>query len=73
MPALRERYLGYVKDIADRHLDWAVMGPRVQQYQALIAEHVKADTRKLYPTDDFTSGVADLQRFVTERRAFLRR
>jgi len=73
VPALRERYLGYVKDIADRHLDWAVMGPKVQQYQALIAEHVKADTRKLYPTEGFTSGVADLQQFVTARRAFLRR
>ena len=73
VPALRERYLGYVKDIADRHLDWAVMGPRARQFQALIAEHVKADTRKLYPTDAFTSGVADLQQFVTARRAFLRR
>ena len=73
VPALRERYLGYVKDIADKHLDWAVMGPKVQQYQALIAEHVKADTKKLYSTDAFTSGVADLQRFVADRRTFLRR
>jgi hypothetical protein len=73
VPALRERYLGYVRDIANRHLDWAVMGPKAQQYQALIADYVKADTRKLYPTSGFTSGVGDLQRFVTDRRAFLLR
>ena len=73
VPALRERYLGYVREIADRHLDWAVMGPKAQQYQALIAGIVKTDTRKLYSTEAFTSGVADLQRFVTDRRAYLRR
>ena len=73
VPALRERYLGYVREIAERHLDWAVMGPKAQQYQALIAPVVKTDTRKLYSTDAFTSGVAELQRFVTELRAYLLR
>lgn len=73
VPALRERYLAYVREIADRHLDWAVMGPKARQYQALIADVVKTDTRKLYSTDAFTSEVADLQRFVSERRAFLLR
>ena len=73
VPALRERYLGYVREIADKHLDWAVMGPKAQQYQALIGGVVKTDTRKLYSTDAFTSGVAELQRFVTDRRAYLLR
>jgi hypothetical protein len=73
VPALRERYLGYVREIADRHLDWAVMGPKAQQYQALIADYVKADTRKLYSTSAFTSGISEIQRFATDRRTFLLR
>ena len=48
VPALKERYLSYVREIAQKHMDWKTLGPRVQQYQALIAEDVKADTRKLY-------------------------
>ena len=73
MPALRERYLGYVREIAQKHLDWATMAPRVRQYQALIAADVASDTRKLYPTEAFTSSVARLQSFVEQRRVFLMR
>jgi hypothetical protein len=73
VPALRERYLQIVRDIATRHLDWTTLGPRARQYQSLIAEDVKADTRKLYSTDGFTSDLARLQEFVEKRRAFLLR
>jgi hypothetical protein len=73
VPALRKRYLGYVRDIAERHLDWKVIAPRVQQLQGLIAEDVKADTKKLYSNQEFESGVAQLQSFVERRRAFLLR
>ena len=73
VPALRARYLGYLKDIAQRHLDWAVQGPRVKQYQALIAEDVAADTRKLSDTSEFASDVASIQSFFTRRRAILLR
>jgi len=73
VPALRERYLGYVRDIAQKHLNWATMSPRVRQYQALIAADVAGDTRKLYSTDAFTSSVARLQSFVEQRRSFLLR
>jgi hypothetical protein len=47
VPALRTRYLGYVRDIAEGWIDWNKLAPLVQQYQALIADDVKADTRKL--------------------------
>ena len=47
VPALREQYLSYVREIAQKHLDWK-RSAAVQQYQALIAADVKADTRKLY-------------------------
>jgi hypothetical protein len=75
VPALRERYLSYVRDIAQRWLDWSTLGPRVAQYQALIAGDVKADTRKLYSFEAFQNDVAGSERslkaFVEKRRAFL--
>jgi hypothetical protein len=71
VPALRARYLGYVRDIADRWLDWSRLEPMAQKYRALIAEDVKSDTRKLYGTQEFDSGVAGIREFVTSRRAFL--
>lgn len=57
VPGLRQRYLGYLRDIAGKWLDWSKMGPKIEQYQALIADAVKADTRKLDTTENFTSGV----------------
>ena len=75
VPALRERYLSYVRDIAQKHLDWKTLGPRVEGYQALIAEDVKADTRKLYSFEAFTAGLdgseRSLKTFVEKRRAYL--
>ena len=37
VPALRARYLAYVRDIAERWLDWKKLGPLARSYQALIA------------------------------------
>ena len=75
VPALRERYLAYVRDIAQKHLDWKTLGPRVQQYQALIEQDVKADTRKLYSYEAFKTetdgGERSLKSFVEKRRAYL--
>jgi hypothetical protein len=75
VPALRERYLGYVRDIAEKWLDWNKVGPIVEQYRALIAADVAADTRKLFTTQAFEAGLGDgegsLRRFVERRRAFL--
>ncbi len=75
VPALRARYLGYVRDIAENWLDWKVIGPLAQQYQTLIAADVKADTRKLYTFEAFEAGVSQgdesLKSFADRRRAFL--
>jgi spore coat protein CotH len=75
VPALRARYLSYVRDIAERWLDWKTLEPLVKEYQALIAEDVRADTKKLYSVEAFQSGVSgsesSLQAFVTKRREFL--
>jgi hypothetical protein len=85
VPELRARYLGYVRDIAEKWLDWDKLGPVIQQYQALIAEDVKADTRKLDSTEAFTENVTEniqgggfgprekigLKNFVEQRRKYL--
>ncbi len=75
VPALRARYLGYIRDIAQKHLDWKTLEPRLKQYQALIDADVKADTRKLYSYEAFQTGLSGpentLQRFIEQRRQFL--
>ena len=75
VPALRQRYLKYVREIAEKWLDWNTLAPRVAKYQALIADDVKVDTRKLYSLEAFkeeTDGPErSLKAFVEKRRAYL--
>jgi spore coat protein CotH len=71
VPALRARYLAYVREIADRWLDWNTLGPIAEKHRALIAADVKADTRKLYSADAFDTGLDTLKAFVGARRAYL--
>ena len=87
VPTLRARYLNYVRQIAEKWLDWNKVGPMAQQYHSLIAEDVKADKRKLYSVEAFLKSVTDdtqaeggfgggrptisLKNFVQQRRTFL--
>lgn len=86
VPALRARYLGYVREIAERWLDWKKLGPLAEQYHALIAEDVKLETRLLGSQEGFAKGVGEdieveggrgprrslsLKSFVEQRRTFL--
>lgn len=71
VPALRERYLGYVRDIATNWLAWEKLEPMVNQYRALIADDMKADAHGLYGYQGFESGPASIKGFVEQRRAFL--
>lgn len=87
VPALRARYLGLIREIAEKWLDWNKLGPLAQQYHSLIALDVKADTRKLDSTEDFMKGLTEdiegkgegpggggtisLKTFAEQRRAFL--
>lgn len=72
VPALRARYLGDVRDLAERWLDWNRLGPVATQYHTLIADDVKADTRKLDSTEAFLSSLTGgLKAFADQRRAFL--
>jgi len=83
VPKLRERYLGLVREMATTWLDWNKLGPLAQQYQAMLADEVKKDTRKLASFEAFGSGVSgesneggprrmvSLKEFAEIRRAFL--
>ena len=80
VPALRAKYLAYVREIAEKSLDWNVIQPVVKQYRDLIADDVARDTRKLFSTDEFLRTTADnpaapafgtLRNFFEGRRAYL--
>jgi hypothetical protein len=75
VPALRERYLGYVREIATEWLDWNRVAPMLRSTHEMIAADVLADTRKLYDNAGFNAGVAEsgnaLKTFLDRRRAYL--
>lgn len=71
VPSLRAKYLGYVQDISTKWLDWAVLGPVVEQHRALIATDVAKDTKKVTSTEAFTLSVEGLKTFVEGRRKYL--
>jgi hypothetical protein len=72
VPALRARYMTYVRDIANKWLDWNRLGPIVSRYQALITADVKMDTRKLDTYEGFLAGTESLKQFASQRREFIR-
>jgi spore coat protein CotH len=59
VPELRQRYIGYVRQIATEWLDWARIGPLARKHHALIAADVATDTRKLYSTEAFQKGLTE--------------
>ena len=79
VPELRERYLSYVKQIAEESLNWKTLGPVVAAHRELISETVKADTRKLTSFDAFVSSTGtdtegeqmSLKKFAQERSEYL--
>jgi hypothetical protein len=75
VPVLRQKYLLYVREIAEKWLDWNTLLPIAKASHALIAADVMADTRKLSDNAGFTAGVADtgnpLKAFIDARRAYL--
>lgn len=75
VPALRERYLAYVRDIAETWLDWNRLAPLVTASHRLIAADVRSDTSKLYDVAGFEAVVAatnnPLKSFFDRRRAYL--
>ena len=71
VPALRTRYLAYVREMATTWLDWNRLGPIAARYHALIDADMKTDTRKLDTYENFLDGPDVIRRFVSDRRIFL--
>jgi hypothetical protein len=75
VPALREKYLGYIRDIATKWMDWKNLGPVVDQYRNLIDADIKTDTKKLDSYESFvaeTTGAGrSFQAFAANRRQVL--
>ena len=82
VPAYRQKYLQYVRTIAENSLDLKNMGPVIQRYRDLLLEEIKTDTRKLSSFDAFVSMTnrpsdsdapqrPSLYKFLEDRRTFL--
>ncbi len=81
VPSLRQKYLQYVRTIAEESLDWKNLGPVVAGYRSLIEKEVEADTKKLSSYEAFLEATADepnedgraggLRSFAEKRREFL--
>ena len=75
VPELQTKYMGYVRDIGTKWLDWNTLGPIVERYRQLIEADVQVDTKRLETYEAFvqaTIGNANsLKTFAAERRQFL--
>lgn len=59
VPALREKYLSYVRTIAERSLTWEKLGPLVKQTRELLHDDIAADTKKLESLEAFEESLSD--------------
>ncbi|MFT3906850.1 MAG: CotH kinase family protein [Steroidobacteraceae bacterium] len=58
VPAWKQKYLGYVRDVNDKWLNWKTLGPIVQRYHDLIAADVYQDDHKLFSNEDFEAAIS---------------
>lgn len=79
VPELREKYLGYVREIAEKSMAPEAIDPVIQQHAQLIEEIVASDTRKLDSLEAFQQTTSlkpeqdkpSLKKFLHERREYL--
>lgn len=71
IPEWRQRYLAHYRTILNERFTPAYAHALIDSANAQIAPLVAADTKKLYTTTQYTSGVPALKTFVTNRRNFL--
>jgi hypothetical protein len=53
VPALKARYLHYLRQIATQDLNWNQIRPLVERHRALLEREIAADTRKLDTLEAF--------------------
>ena len=85
VPALRIRYLDYVREITENWLTWEKLGPVARQYHDLIATGVEKESHKANSYAHFVQefdqetaaggrdgdAAANLKSFITERHRYL--
>ncbi len=80
VPSLKEKYLGYVRQIAEDSLDWSKLGPTLGQFRDSVSPIVMEDSRKLSTDEAFDSSTAvdklpetgmSYRKFAQERSKFL--
>lgn len=71
IPEWRQRYLAHYRTILYDRFTPAYAHPLIDSIHAQIASLVAADTKKLYTTAQYTSGVPALKTFITNRRNYL--
>ncbi len=86
VPEYRQKYLGYIRDINNKWMNWERFGALAAKYQAVIADEVRRDERKLSSTESFNASLTvdvgggggmfgptgtSLKSFVEQRHAFL--
>jgi len=72
VPEWRQRYLAHYRTILAETFNPTQLHPVIDTMNARIAALVAADTKKLYTTASYTSGVTSLKTFVTNRYNYLR-
>ena len=72
VPEWRQRYLAHYRTILAESFNPTRLHPVLDTMNARIAALVAADTKKLYTTASYTSGVTSLKTFVTNRYNYLR-
>ncbi len=85
VPALRDKYLSYVRTIAEQSLSWSKLAPLVKQTRELLHDDIEADTKKLESLEAFETALSDkepeagpaqgrhesLRSFIEKRSKFL--
>jgi len=82
VPQYRERYLQYVRTLAEKSLTHKNLSPVIAHYRELIGDEVKIDTRKMSPHETFvhattppegntTQTSGSLNDFIEKRRDFI--
>jgi hypothetical protein len=71
IPSYRQRYLAHMRTIIDQSLNPDLVFPLIDTIDGRIKTHVFADTKKASTNALYTSNLAVLKKFVTDRRNYL--
>ncbi|MGF1644643.1 MAG: CotH kinase family protein [Thiotrichales bacterium] len=71
VPKYRARYLELVNVMADKWLDWGVIGPVLEKQHTLIRPNVLKNTRRLTSNEEFEGALLELEQLFDTRCALL--